>query len=34
VVNLITRCSPTDVFAALAASGAYVSIGDDYWHLA
>jgi hypothetical protein len=34
VVNLITRCSPTDVFAALAASGAYVSIGDNYWHLA
>jgi len=34
VVNLITRCSPVDVFAALAASGAYVPIGDCYWHLA
>ena len=34
VVNLITRCSPTDVLAALVASSAYVPIGDHYWHLA
>ncbi|WP_169236979.1 hypothetical protein [Candidatus Roseilinea sp. NK_OTU-006] len=33
VVNTITRSAPTDVFAALTASGAYVSVGDNYWHL-
>lgn len=33
VVNLITRCAPTDVFAALTASGSYVPVGDHYWHL-
>lgn len=34
VVNLITRCSPADVLAVLATSGAYVPIGDHYWHMA
>jgi len=33
VVNLIARCAPTDVFAALTASGSYVPVGDHYWHL-
>jgi hypothetical protein len=33
VVNVITRASPIDVFAALQASGAYVPVGDNYWHL-
>jgi hypothetical protein len=33
VVNVITRAAPLDVFAALQASGAYVPVGDNYWHL-
>lgn len=33
VVNVITRSSPTHVFAALTASGSYVPVGDNYWHL-
>jgi hypothetical protein len=33
VVNVITRASPLDVFAALSASGAYTPVGDNYWHL-
>lgn len=33
VVNAITRSAPTDVFAALTANGAYVPVGDNYWHL-
>jgi hypothetical protein len=33
VVNVITRTSATDVFAALQSSGAYIPVGDNYWHL-
>lgn len=33
VVNVITRSTPTDVFAALTASGLYAPVGDNYWHL-
>lgn len=33
VVNVITRSAPRDVFAALTASGMYVPVGDNYWHL-
>ena len=33
VVNVITRASATDVFAALESSGAYIPVGDNYWHL-
>jgi hypothetical protein len=33
VANVITRSAPTDVFAALTANGAYVPVGDNYWHL-
>jgi hypothetical protein len=33
IANLITRGGPRDVFAALTASGAYVPVGDNYWHL-
>ena len=33
VVNVITRASPLDVFAALQNSGAYIPVGDNYWHL-
>ncbi len=33
VVNVITRATPLDVFAALQASGSYVPVGDNYWHL-
>jgi hypothetical protein len=33
VVNVITRTSPSDVFAALNSSGAYMPVGDNYWHL-
>jgi hypothetical protein len=33
VVNVITRSAPRDVFAALTAAGAYVPVGDNYWHL-
>jgi hypothetical protein len=33
VANLATRSAPHDVFAALIASGAYVPVGDNYWHL-
>ena len=32
-VNIITRTAPRDVFAALTASGTYVPVGDNYWHL-
>lgn len=33
VVNVITRASPLAVFSALSSSGAYQSVGDNYWHL-
>ncbi len=33
VVNVIVRAAPRDVFSALVASGAYVQVGDNYWHL-
>jgi hypothetical protein len=33
VVNVIVRAAPRDVFSALVASGAYVPVGDNYWHL-
>jgi hypothetical protein len=33
VVNVITRASATDVFAALESSGTYMPVGDNYWHL-
>lgn len=33
VVNVIVRAAPCDVFSALVASGAYVPVGDNYWHL-
>ncbi|HEY3289447.1 MAG TPA: hypothetical protein VGK87_04905 [Anaerolineae bacterium] len=33
VVNVITRAAPIDVFAALQMSGAYIPVGDNYWHL-
>lgn len=33
VVNVIVRVAPRDVFSALVASGAYVPVGDNYWHL-
>ena len=33
VVNVITRASAIDVFAALQSSGAYMPVGDNYWHL-
>ncbi|MCL5997733.1 MAG: hypothetical protein M1546_17005 [Chloroflexi bacterium] len=33
VVNVITRATPLDVFAALHTNGAYVPVGDNYWHL-
>lgn len=33
VVNVITRASPMAVFSALSSSGAYQSVGDNYWHL-
>ncbi|MCL4507137.1 MAG: hypothetical protein M1434_02880 [Chloroflexi bacterium] len=33
VVNVITRTSPLDVFAALQSSGSYVPVGDNYWHI-
>jgi hypothetical protein len=33
VVNVYLRSAPKDVFAALTASGAYVPVGDNYWHL-
>jgi len=32
-VNVVTRAAPLDVFAALVASGSYVPVGDNYWHL-
>jgi len=32
-VNVITRAAPREVFAALTASGVYVPVGDNYWHL-
>ena len=32
-VNTVTRAAPLDVFAALVASGTYVPVGDNYWHL-
>lgn len=33
VVNVIVRAAPRDVFSALVSSGAYVPVGDNYWHL-
>ena len=33
VANLATRSAPQDVFAALVASGTYMPVGDNYWHL-
>jgi hypothetical protein len=33
VVNVIVRAAPRDVFSALVASGAYIPVGDNYWHL-
>jgi hypothetical protein len=33
VVNVITRASAIDVFSALQTSGAYMPVGDNYWHL-
>lgn len=33
VVNVITRAAPRDVFSALTAAGAFVAVGDNYWHL-
>lgn len=33
LVNVITRAAPIDVFAALQMSGAYIPVGDNYWHL-
>jgi hypothetical protein len=33
VVNVITRASAIDVFAALQSSGTYMPVGDNYWHL-
>ena len=32
-VNTVTRAAPLDVFAALVASGTYMPVGDNYWHL-
>jgi hypothetical protein len=33
VVNVLTRASARNVFAALVASGSFVAVGDDYWHI-
>lgn len=33
VVNALVRASARNVFAALVASGSYVPVGDNYWHL-
>ncbi len=33
VVNGLARASARTVFAALVASGSYVPVGDNYWHL-
>jgi hypothetical protein len=33
VVNVITHAAPADIFAALQSSGAYIPVGDNYWHL-
>jgi hypothetical protein len=33
VVNTLMRASARNVFAALIASGAYVPVGDNYWHI-
>lgn len=33
VVNTLVRAGARDVFSALVASGSYVPVGDNYWHL-
>jgi hypothetical protein len=33
VVNALVRASARSVFSALVANGAYVPVGDNYWHL-